>query len=441
MPIVRRGTSTSRSPHIYEIYFEQNGMKAISYIGKSSGQNPNYVSGSSELNRVIANTALCFGEREAELGWHKSILAEFPAGTPESVLEKEEKKYILASYEESKRLGPGKNWEILNKSHLGGMWSQTSKAILAKLRAGEKCETTAETGYDRSFQAITSGPRSKTGEIATLKGTGSQVREEDLNDIKIEANFFQKIGPIIGARVSVPLMVMAIPGLKRSEVKARIFLMVLRAIQLKERHSGNAYVVKTSTLGYLLREPNLSPGQCSGLFEVLAKVVELANLGKLILDSIQKGVVSFFYICDEKEVSITATANILYEEFMRVASSGRHATSGRRYFAILAASQYFLTTGKGIPRNIALPMLTGREPPAESDSKRWAELQSTCSKALKQSNASLQRALGTTFATNYFTKKMLRGVEPRFSSRRDDFQVLLENSETSYADFYTLLAE
>lgn len=86
-------------------------------------------------------------------------------------------------------------------------------------------------------------------------------------------------------------------------------------------------------------------------------------------------------------------------------------------------------------------MLTGREPPAESDTKRWAELQSTCSKALKQSNLSLQRALGTTFATNYFTKKMLRNVEPRFSSRKDDFQVLLENSETSYADFYSLLAD
>lgn len=441
MPMVRARKAAIRCPYIYEIYFEQHGEKAISYIGKSTGLNSNYVSGSSELNRVIANTALCFGEREAELGWHKLVLAEFPVGTPENVLEQEEKKFILASYEESKRLGPGRNWEILNKSHLGDVWSESARPVMARLRAGS--------GGDAMFKALSSGsnryetneyfPVCADTEVNNPKNNRFQVVKNE--PLRLEANFFKNAALKLGSQVPVILKLMAMPGQKRMEVKARVFLMVLRALELRSRESGCEILIKNSTLSYLLKEPNLSPGQSRALISQLAETISMAGLGRLTLNYVEKGEISFWCNLTFENSDLAAVAWVDYQRFIEVASSGRHAASGRRYFAVIAADQYFRKCGKGIPWKLALPIITGKQPPDDGDSKRWAELQSTCSKAIKQSDAFLRRMTGTTIATNYFTKKMLREVEPRFSSRADDFRVIQDNAETTFTDFYALLAE
>ena len=84
-------------------------------------------------------------------------------------------------------------------------------------------------------------------------------------------------------------------------------------------------------------------------------------------------------------------------------------------------------------------MITGINPPDMADTRRWRELQSTCSKALKVLEMFLERALVCPLATNYFTKEKLSMLASHFTTRRAEFQVLRDNSEVVCSDLYVLL--
>ena len=417
----------------------------ISYIGRSNGKNTAYVASSSELNRVIANTALCFGAREAEMGWHKKILAEFPADIPEIELERKEKEYILGAYEECKRLGPGKNWEILNKTHLGEIWSSAAKPVFSRLRG---CHSnSADAGWTKLFfdennDEIEEAPKRTYLSLDRHRNISyADAAFKQINEVCVEANFYSAACLAIGSKVIVPMELMCQPGLKRSTIKARILFMVLREYARKNFVTGCIYVIKISTLKYLLKEPNLSPAKCSELFEQLAQDVASTDTGQLSMVKFANGAARVWIGGNADIQNSELAAYIDYEYFMKVASSGRHCTHGRRYYAVESASQYFARTGKGIPYKLAFPLITGRRPPDDSDSKRWQELHSTCSKALKMSELFLNRVLSAQFATNYFPKKKLTRLAERFSSRPAEFQVLRDNSEVVLSNLYVMQAE
>lgn len=420
-------------------------MKMISYIGKSNGNNSAYVASSSELNRVVANTVLCFGTPESELGWHKKILAEFPADIPEIELESKEKDYILAAYEECKRLGPGKNWEILNKTHLGEIWSSAAKPVFSRLRGDPPrsseigwMKIVTDQSHGLAAESVDGGhvPRVEHRKIGLIDTFSTES-----NEICVEANFYSIACLAIGSKVLVPMELMYQPGLKRSTIKARVFFMVLREYGLSNLPTGCIYVIKISTLRYLLKEPNLSPAKCFQLFEELAQDLEETEAGELSLIEFSKGTVKVCIRGDNQVEKPELAAYIDYEKFIRIASAGRHCSHGRRYYAVESASQYFEKSGKGIPYKLALPMITGRQPPDESDARRWRELHSTCSKALKKSEPYLSRVLGAPFATNFFPKKKLARLAERFFTRPTEFQVLRDNSEVVCSNLYVMQAD
>lgn len=281
MPIVRDDLYENRFPYIYEIFFILNGVKTISYIGKTVGTNTAYVSGSSELTRVIANTALYYGEREAESGWHRSILASFPVGTDHAEIVSEEKRLIVESYEECRRLGPGRCWEILNKTHLKDIWRSSADTVLAKIRANTVPEQSApHTRVDR--------PVHPPVEFRTWLPTSSGSRHQNIDHfggvhdyketvVSLEANFLQKASTKVGAKVHVPAVLMAYPGLKRASVKLRVLFAVIIELLRTEAIYSQAFSVRITTLKYVLKEPNFSPDRMSKLTEELSLAVGCVN--------------------------------------------------------------------------------------------------------------------------------------------------------------------
>ena len=446
MPIIRANQSGIGFPHIYEIYFSLNGAKTISYIGRASGENPAYLSGSSELNRVIANTVLCFGEEQAELGWHKVILSEFPCDTPESVLEEEEKRLIVESYEECRRLGPGRNWEILNKEHLRRYWQSDAKAVLVRLREFIERQDSADkrlvpvslnTSMERSFQNSCSLPEQKE------EGDDHWVGDRPAKTADfLEANFLQRAASKIGRRVPVSISMMAHPCLMRTSIKMRVLFAVLIELQRSQRNLRQHYAIRTSTLRYLLDEPNITAPGLRRIFDDLFSAVGNDEQVRVSELSLQKKLAQFLVECSPVSVAQSAMmASIDFEKFMRVASGGQQAALGRRYFAIQAAYQYFQNTGQGLPFETAISLISGRPIPGAGELEKRKELQSSCSKAIKSSENSLREALGTAFATNYFTKKKLRQIQDQFGNVNSDYQVLVDNSETPFASFLVVLSD
>jgi len=445
MPIIRSELEQSHLPHVYEIFFELNGRKTLSYIGMSSGENESYVSGSSELNRVISNTIMCYGAKEAELGWHKVVLVEYPPGTPKILIEEEEKRLIVESYEECKRLGPGRCWEILNKSHLGDIWRYSSKSVRLRLQAQRFRESAQVPAVSHFAQQVTYPDSIENSHVLHVNKTTSDMEGEDsaaTTAESIEANFFQKASLELGPKVPVPIDIMQFPSQKRTAIKMRIFLSVVVALQRCKGSDRQSYIIKASTLRYLLEERNISPGRMRDVLSSLPLIVARC-LGAEMSDINEfRRHFSFQLSCLESPLEGKKISVFLeYEYFMKVANEGKQSSAGRRYFAILAANQYFLRTGKGLPCRLAVSLITGMQLPDEKDFARLKESQMTCSKALKQSEKSLCRVLGTTFATNYFTKRKLRLLEPKFVARHSDFQVVIDNSETTFSDFFALLAD
>lgn len=445
MPIIRSELEQNHLPHVYEIFFELNGRKTVSYIGMSSGENESYVSGSSELNRVISNTIMCYGAKEAELGWHKVILVEYPPGTPKNLIEDDEKRLIVASYEECKRLGPGRCWEILNKSHLGDVWRYSSKSVRLRLQAQRFRESAQAPAVSRFPQQVTYQGSVENSNVLYVNRTASVMEGENRAGTtaeSIEANFFQKASLELGPKVVVPIDIMQFPSRKRTAIKMRIFLSVVVALQRCQGRDRQSYLIKASTLKYLLEERNFSPGRMRGILSCLPLIVARCLCAEMSDIKEYRGHFSFQLSCLASALE-NKKMNVLleYEYFMKVANEGKQSAAGRRYFAILAANQYFLGTGKGLPCRLAVSIISGMPVPDEKDFARLKESQITCSKALKQSEKSLCRVLGTTFATNYFTKRKLRLLESKFVARHSDFQVVIDNSETTFSDFFALLAD
>jgi hypothetical protein len=446
MPIIRDAMRDSRSPHVYEIYFSLNGSKIISYIGKTTGENSAYVSGSSELNRAIANTVLCFGEALAAKGWHKVILAEFPSGTPNGALEAEEKRLILESYEECRQLGPGKNWEILNKEHLRKIWQTSAKSVLKRLRA-HKADRDLNENFRHSDQPVIEFQKeepldSLSSKLEPVNSSSLSRNAIDTSTYFLETNFFQRISSKLGSKVPVSINLMAYPGLKRSSIKMRILFSVLLEMQRAEGCFSGLHSIRTSTLKYILKEPNLSPAKVREMLEELSLAIQTD--GVLRLSEVSESSRSFKFRIDCGPGILwadTMAVSIDYEKFMVVASDGKQSALGRRFFTIQAGWQYFQRTGSGLPFELAMSLITGKRVPAVGEVEKRRELQSSCCKAIKSSEGWLCQALGTTFATNYFTKKKLREIKEEFPSVESDFRVLIDNAETPFANFMAILAE
>lgn len=445
MPIIRDEIFEPISPHIYEIYFSVNGTKTISYIGKSSGENAAYISGSSELNRVIANTVLCFGEEIAASGWHKTVLARFPSGTDDSVIDTAEKLLVLDAYDECRRLGPGRSWEILNKEYLQRAWKSDAKPVLTKLRAygeGEPSEAYDPASESRPVSTLIRRIRTSRdfkeppGELRCAEDkTGGSASV-------IEANFFRRVTEELGRSVPVPVSLMAYPGLKRTSIKLRILLCVIVALQKSHRITRKQYVLKTSTLRYLLRESNLTYGRVREAFTDLASALDASEIVNLTAFSGGDRSVQFQITCDLNTFSSSvASVSVEFEKFVSVASQGQQSALGRRFFGILAAHQSYRRTGQGIPVRIALSILSGKDVTDCEELSRLRELQSSCIKGIKSSESLLCDALGVRFATNYFTKKKLRGIEAELKTSESDFRVLFDNAERPLSDFMVLVSE
>lgn len=445
MPIIRGELEQNSLPHVYEIFFELNGRKTVSYIGMYSGGNESYVSGSSELNRVISNTIMFFGEKEAELGWHKVVLVEYPPGTPSNLIEEEEKRLIVASYEECKRLGPGRCWEILNKSHLGDIWRYSSKSVRLKLQAQRAREFSQVPAELNSPKLAAYQGHVKNSHALHTKKTVFEIQVENSAETtaeSIEANFFQKASLELGPKVVVPIGIMQYPSRKRTAIKMRIFLSVVVALQRRRGLEQQSYLIKASTLKYLLEERNFSPARMRDMLSELPLIVASCLGTEMSGINETRGHFSFQLRClaptpDSKGMYVL----LGYEYFMGVANESKQSAAGRRYFAILAGNQHFIRTGKGLPCRLAVSLISGMPVANENDFVRLKESQMTCSKALKQSEMALCRALGTAFATSYFTKSKLRCLESKFVARHSDFQVVMDNSETTFSDFYALLAD
>ena len=447
MPIIRDEIFEPLFPHIYEVYFSVNGSKTISYIGKSSGENVAYISGSSELNRVIANTVLCFGEEMATSGWHKVVLAKFPFGTKNSVIEAAEKRLILAAYDECRRLGPGRSWEILNKEYLQRAWKSDAKPVLTKLRGN--CEWQPDfmegTHLDRKSESISKSiaepPATVEARYPIEEAERALVETEGPPSI-IEANFLQRATKELGRSVPVPISLIAYPGLKRSSIKLRILLCVIVTVQKSHRIAQHRYVLKTSTLRYLLREPNLTHSRARDAFAELSSAVNAQKFTTIDGFSSGDSTVRFQITCDlTTNLSPISCVPVEFVKFITVASQGPQAAFGRRFFGILAADQNFRQTGKGIAVRVALSILSGKDVSYCEEIERLRELHSSCIKGLKTSESLLSDALGSKFATNYFTKKKLRRIEAEFKSTESDFRVLFDNAEQPLSDFIALVSD
>ena len=446
MPIIRADRSKVGFPHIYEIYFSLNGMKTISYIGRSSGENSGYLSGSSELNRVIANTVLCFGKEQAELGWHKIILSEFPCGTLESVLEDEEKRLILESYEESRRLGPGKNWEILNKEHLLRHWRSDAKTVLERLREYIERKELSDKSLVPPVLTTTRAPPCTMSCSALNErddGTGDWIGNSPARTAELlEANFLQRAVIKIGRSVPVSISMMVHPCLMRTSIKMRVLFAVLIEVQRSQSNLSQHYAIRTSTLRYLLDEPNITSPGFRRIFDDLSCAIGNEEKVRVSELSLQKKVVQFLVECSPvHDTQSPMMVSIDFEKFMRIASRGQQAALGRRYFAVQAAFQYFQRTGQGLPFELAISLMSGKPIPQVGELEKRKELQSSCSKAIKSSETSLREALGTAFATNYFSKKKLKEMQDQFGGINSDYQVLIDNSETAFANFHVMLAD